>query len=205
MSEIDIEVSETEDTAVSDINVALIPLFLVSLALTGGFYIVSLLTAHERAPIPSFVDFLELYDCNWPTDHDSASESTNATDDEFKITSQEQCFLGWSGVPIGCDGLLGLESAQESIENGLPCELVVTAPTPCFPASVAQTAEPPITRFHRPHRHVYHQWPKFKLRMPSVLSQNRAATVHVIAAAGGATKPFNVLAGSEPAYYNVTL
>ena len=109
MSEVDIEVSETEHTAVSDINVALIPLFLVSLALTGGYYIFSLLTAHEREPIPSFVDFLELYDCNWPTDHDSASESTNATGDEFKITFQEQCSLGWSGVLIGCDGLLGLE------------------------------------------------------------------------------------------------
>ena len=208
MSEVDIEVSETEHPAVSDINVALIPLFLVSLALTGGYYIFSLFTAHEREPIPSFVDFLELYDCNWPTDHDSASESTNATDDEFlKITSQEQCSLGWSGVPIACDGLLGMETAQESVENGLPCELVVTAPTPCFPASVAQTAELPIARCRRPHQHVYHRWPKFKLRVPPVpvLSQNREATVHVIAATGGATKPFNVLVGSEPAYYNITL
>ena len=202
MSEVDIEVSETEHAAVSDINVALIPLFLVSLVLTGGYYIISLLTAHEREPIPSFVDFLELYDCNWPL-ADSVSEST---DDEFKITFQDQCCLGSSGV--GCDGLLGLETAQESVENGLPCELVVTAPTPCFPASVAQTAELPIARFRRPHQHVYRQWPKFKLRVPPVLpvlSQNRAATVHVIAASGGATKPFNVLVGSEPAYYNVTL
>ena len=201
MSEVDIEVSETEHTAVSDINVALIPLFLVSFALTGGYYIFSLLTVHEREPIPSFVDFLELYDCNWPP-ADSVSEST---DDEFKITFQDQCCLGSSGV--GCDGLLGLETAQESIENGLPYELVVTAPTPCFPTSMAQTAEPPIARFRRPHRYVYHQWPKFKLRVPPVpvLSQNRAATVHVIAASGGATKSFNVLVGSEPAYYNVTL
>ena len=59
MSEVDIEVSETEHTAVSDINVALIPLFLVSLALTGGYYIFSLLTTHEReSQFPVSLTFL---------------------------------------------------------------------------------------------------------------------------------------------------
>ena len=110
MSEVDIEVSaaETEHT-VSDINVALIPLFL---ALTGGFYILSFLsTTHEqREPIPSFVDFLELYDCNWPSD----SANDKITNDESK-SLLEQCSQSLSGV--GCDGLMvGLGIAQESVE-----------------------------------------------------------------------------------------
>jgi hypothetical protein len=98
-----------------------------------------------------------------------------------------------------------IKIAQESlVENSLPCELVVTAHTPCCPVShsVVQTERPPIARFHH-HRYMYHQWPKFKLRMPPALSQGRAVTV--IADSGGATKPFNVLVGSEPAYLNVSL
>jgi hypothetical protein len=208
MSEVDIEVSETEHTAaVSDINVALIPLVLISFALTGGYCIFSLLTAHERDPIPSFVDFLELYDCdcnNWPPQN--CTSECFATDDHDESKSPvEQCSPSSSGVGYTCGiaGLVGLEIAQESVEIGLPCELVVTAHTPCFPVRVVhgQTERPPIERFHH-HRRVYHQWPKFNLKMPPALSQGT-----VIAASGGATKPFNVhvMVGSEPAYLNVSL
>jgi hypothetical protein len=209
MSEVDIEVSETEHTAaVSDINVALIPLFLVSFALTGGYCIFSLLTAHERDPIPSFVDFLELYDCdcnNWPPQI-CASECFATDDDDGSKSPVEQCPPSSSGIGCTCDGLMGLEIVQESVETGLPCELVVIAHTPCFPVRVAQTERPPIARFHH-HRRVRHQWPKFKLKMPPALSQSQGRVMTVITASGGANKPFNVLVGSdhEPAYLNVTL
>ena len=188
MSEVDIEVSETEHT-VSDINVALIPLVIVSFVLTGGYYILSLLTTHEREPIPSFVDFLELHDCNWPPD--SASECI-ATDDESK-SPLEQCSPISSG--IGCDGLVGLGVAQESGENGnLPCELVVTTHTPCFPVNAIH--KPP--RFH--HQHVYHWCPRSRMLPAPPRLSTMAATI--ISASEGATNQFNMLVGSEPAYLN---
>ena len=59
MSEVDIELSAETDHTVSDINVALIPLVIVSFALTGGYYIFSLLTAHEReSQFPVLLTFL---------------------------------------------------------------------------------------------------------------------------------------------------
>ena len=159
----------------------MIPLFLISFALTGYYYIFSLLTTHERDPIPSFVDFLELYD--WPPEH-YASECINATDHESN-SPLEQSSL--SAIECG-----GLRIAQESVENRSPCELVVTAHAPCFPVN---TVHKP-SRFHC---RVYHPWPK--LRIPPALSQNdRVATI--ITVSGGATKPFNVLVG-EPAYFNL--
>ena len=200
MSEVDIEASaaETEHT-ISDINVALIPLFLVSLAFTGGYYIISFFTTHEREPIPSFVDFLELYDCNWPSDSTSESFNITCTDDQDSKTPLEQCSQRLSGPGDGL--VVGLGIAQESAENGLPCELVVAAHTPCFPEAVNVVQKPPRLCHFRHHRHVYHQWPQ--LRMPPALSHT-GPVVTIITASGAANKPFNVLVG-EPAYFNTTL
>ena len=180
MSEVDIEVSETEHT-VNGINVALIPLVIVSFALTGGYYIFSFLTTHEKEPIPSFVDFLELYDC--PPEH-YASEYYVVSGHESK-SSLEQCSP--SGMKHG-----GLVIAQESVENGSPGELVVMAHAPCFPVNAVH--KPPRFRHS-----VYHQWPK--LRVPPALPQNDMVAT-IITASGGAAKPFSVLVG-EPAYFNI--
>ena len=185
MFEVDIEVSETEHT-VSDINVALIPLFLISFALTGGYYIFSLLTTHEREPIPSFVDFLELHD--WPPEH-YASECIDATDHESNSPLEQSSLSA-----IGCGGLVGLRIAQESVENGSPCELVVTAHAPCFPVNTVH--KPP--RFHHC---VYHPWPKLRIPPALYMSQNDMMET-IITVSGRATKTFNVLVG-EPAYFNM--
>ena len=62
MLEVDVEVSET-DHSVSDINLPLIPLFVLIFALTDGYhYALSLFTIHDKELIPSYVDFPELSD-----------------------------------------------------------------------------------------------------------------------------------------------
>ena len=75
MLEVDIEVSET-DHSVSDINLPLICSHNILFSFTDGYhYALSLFIIHDKELIPSYVDFLELYD--WPpgyNDNDPVSE-----------------------------------------------------------------------------------------------------------------------------------
>ena len=180
MLEVDVEVSETDHSA-SDISLPLIPLFVLIFALTDGYhYALSLFTTHDKELIPSYVDFLELYD--WPpgyNDNDPVSECI--------VTGSKSLLERRSPGEIKCCGFMDLNIAQESVENVSPHEMVVVTHTQCFVVHKQ--------RFH----HQLPPWPRFG--MPAPHPNGVTTIITSTASTGDAAKPFNLLV-DEPVYFN---
>ena len=183
MLEVDIEASEPDHSAsANDINLPLIPLLVLVFSLTDGYYYtLSLFTTCDKELIPSYVDFLELYDLP----ESNATESKSPLEQRSPGTSE-----------IKCGGFWGLEIAQQTVDDGAPHEMVVAMHTSCFDLDTVYEHRFLKRRFH----HYLYKWPR--LGMPDATPPTRnGATTIVIASEGVATKSFDLLV-DEPAYLN---
>ena len=141
----------------------------------------SLITAHDKELIPSYVDVLELYD--W-----SPGYNDNDPISECIATESKSLLERRSPGEIKCCGFMGLDIAQESVKNVSPHEMVVVTHAQCF-----------VVHNRRFHCHLQPPciWPRDG--MPA-LHPNSVAT-NITASKGITAKLFNLLV-DEPAYFN---